>query len=127
MILLDTSVLVGAFTAPASLWPAYRRALSEGHRFVTSALVLYEWQRGPRHPDELAAVEFTFPSTKVIPFGVEEAGLAAGLYRKVASPRRRETDLAIAATALAWEAELWTLNSADFRDIPGLQLYHPLS
>jgi predicted nucleic acid-binding protein len=32
-------------------------------------------------------------------------------------------DLAIAACAIAREAELWTLNPADFEDIPGLRLY----
>jgi len=31
-------------------------------------------------------------------------------------------DLAIAASALAWEATLWTLNVDDFHDIPGLDL-----
>jgi predicted nucleic acid-binding protein len=31
-------------------------------------------------------------------------------------------DLAIAACAIRREAELWTLNGADFKDIPGLRL-----
>jgi len=31
-------------------------------------------------------------------------------------------DLAIAAYALVREANLWTLNPSDFRDIPGLRL-----
>ena len=34
-------------------------------------------------------------------------------------------DLAIAACALVWEAELWTLNFGDFDDIPGLKVYSP--
>ena len=40
--------------------------------------------------------------------------------------RGREIDLAIAATAIAQNASLWTLNSEDFRDIDGLSLYDPL-
>jgi predicted nucleic acid-binding protein len=34
-------------------------------------------------------------------------------------------DLAIAASALTHGARLWTLNAADFRDIPDLELYEP--
>lgn len=37
--------------------------------------------------------------------------------------RLREFDLTVAACALARDARLWTLNQADFRDIPGLVLY----
>ncbi len=125
MILIDTTVLVDAFAGRASLRPAYRGALAQRHRLVTSTLVLYEWLRGPRDSDELAAVRFAFPPAKTISFGLEEATRAAELYRTVSKPRRRETDLAIAATALVWESELWTLNPADFRDIPGLRLFIP--
>lgn len=125
MILLDTSVLIATFTEPATLRPVYRRVLRERHRLVTSTLVLFEWMRGPRHPDELAAVKFAFPPTHIISFGVEEAARAGALYGNVSSPRRREMDLAVAATALVWEADIWTLNPADFRDIPGLRLFTP--
>lgn len=30
-----------------------------------------------------------------------------------------------AACALVWDARLWTLNVADFRDIPGLRVARP--
>jgi predicted nucleic acid-binding protein len=49
--------------------------------------------------------------------------LSAELYRGMSRARSREIDLAIAACALVREAQLWTLNPADFRDVPGLQLY----
>jgi predicted nucleic acid-binding protein len=39
--------------------------------------------------------------------------------------RGREIDPAIAAVAIVREAGLWTLNTADFKDIPGLQLVSP--
>jgi predicted nucleic acid-binding protein len=51
--------------------------------------------------------------------------IAAGLYRRVARARQRERDLAIAAVTIAQNALLWTLNPADFLDIPGLQVYAP--
>jgi predicted nucleic acid-binding protein len=40
----------------------------------------------------------------------------------VSRSRGREIDLAIAACALVREAQLWTLDEKDFRDIPGLRL-----
>jgi predicted nucleic acid-binding protein len=87
---------------------------------VLPALVLYEWLRGPRLPEELSDQEALFPKEAAVPFGPREAAVAADLYRAVKRPRGRELDLAIAACALAWDAELWTLNRDDFRDIPGL-------
>jgi len=86
------------------------------------SLVLYEWLRGPRLPEELAAQEALFPSDSAIPFGSAEAALSANLYKSVRRPRGRDIDLAIAACAISRQAELWTLNSSDFSDIPGLQL-----
>jgi len=85
-------------------------------------LVLYEWLRGPRLPEEIAAQEALFPSEAAVPFGSQEAALSAKLYRSLRRPRGREIDLAIAACAIRREAELWTLNDGDFKDIPNLRL-----
>jgi len=90
-----------------------------------TTLVLYEWQRGPRRPEELAAQEALWPADAAIAFGPEEAAAAAALYRVVRAPRGREMDLAIAACAIRWNAALWTLNIKDFRDVPGLNLFKP--
>ena len=54
---------------------------------------------------------------------VREAILSADLYRATTCARSREIDLAIAACALGREARLWTLNLADFEDVPGIQRY----
>ena len=88
-------------------------------------LVLYEWLRGPRLIEELTAQEALFPRSQAIAFGADEAARAAELYRTVANPRRSEIDLAIAACALANDAELWTLNLTDFEDVPGLTARRP--
>jgi len=87
-------------------------------------LVLYEWLRGPRYPEEIAAQEALFPLEYILPFGVEEAEISARLYRSVRRARGREIDLAIAASAIARTAPLWTLNPAEFADLPGIQLYN---
>ena len=125
MILLDTSVLIDALSGPRRSAAALRRTIERGERMLVPALALYEWLRGPRLPEELAAQEALFPRESAVPFGSREAALAAKLYGAVRKPRGREINLAIAACALAREAALWTLNEADFRDVPGLRLFAP--
>lgn len=122
MIHLDTSVLVDALTGPRRSASRLRNALEQGERILVSALVLYEWLRGPRREEEVAAQEALFPAATAVGFGPEEAVVAARLYQSVERPRGRELDLAIAACALTHEAAFWTLNPRDFRDIPRLRL-----
>jgi predicted nucleic acid-binding protein len=99
--------------------------IERGESFCLSSLVLFEWLRGPRQAAELAAQESLFPASRAVPFGPEEAQLAARVYRELCRPRGREIDIAIAATALRHGAVLWTLNPSDFADIPGLRLWRP--
>jgi hypothetical protein len=125
VIHLDTSVLIDALTGPRRSGPALRRVIEHGERAVLTTLVLYEWLRGPRRREELAAQEALFPRASAVAFGPEEAARAAALYRTVRRPRGRELDLAVAACALTHGAALWTLNPDDFRDLPELRLYMP--
>lgn len=125
MIVLDTSVLVDALTGPRRSAAALRAAIERGERVALPALVLYEWLRGPRILEELEAQEALFPRDAALAFGPEEAALAAELYRVLPRPRGRELDLAIAASAIAQDAELWTLNVSDFSDLPGLRVAPP--
>lgn len=126
MTFLDTSVLIDALTGPKRSTAALRRAIHDGERILLPSLVLYEWFRGPRLPQELSAQEALFPSETAIPFGWQEAALSAKLYRSLHRARGREIDLAIAACAITHEAALWTLNIADFKDIPGLRFYNSI-
>ena len=123
MIVIDTSLLVDALTGLKRSGPAIRTTLAEGEEILLPALVLYEWLRGPRIAEELALQESLFPSKSAIPFGTADAIVSADLYRAVSRARTREVDLAIAACALVHKARLWTLNQADFQDVPGLRLY----
>jgi len=125
VILLDTSVLIDALTGPKRSAAALRKAIEAGERLVVPALVLYEWLRGPRLRQELAAQEALLPRESAVPFGPEEAALAARLYGEISRARGREIDLAIAASALVQRARLWTLNVEDFKDIPGLEMFLP--
>ena len=122
MTLLDTSVLIDSLSGPKRSAKALRAAIDRGERILVPSLVLYEWLRGPRLPPEIAAQEALFPTDSAIAFGPREASLSAELYRSLKRPRGRDIDLAIAATAMVKDAGLWTLNTADFKDIPRLRL-----
>lgn len=100
MILLDTSVLVDSLAGLRRLAPALRDVLAKGERVLIPALVLYEWFRGPRQKEELAAQQALFPNELSIPFGPAEAATSARLYRSLRKPRGREVDIAIAACAI---------------------------
>ena len=119
---VDTSALIDALTGPRRSLDTLIRLTADGHRLAVSALVLYEWQRGPRTADELAAQEELFPSDETVSFGAVESSVAARLYKETRRARGRELDIAIAACAHVAGAALWTLNPADFRDIPGVRL-----
>jgi predicted nucleic acid-binding protein len=122
VIHVDTSALIDALTGSRRSAPTLRRFVERGERIHMSTIVLYEWLRGPRRPDELGDQEALFPRSGAVPFGSLEAAYAARLYGRVRRPRGREIDLAIAASAIVHHASLWTLNREDFDDIPGLLL-----
>lgn len=122
MIVVDTSALIHSLTGRKRSASRLRELIQAGERPVLPTLVLYEWLRGPRLPEELAAQDAIFPSDQALHFGVEEAETASRLYGQIDRPRGRELDIAIAAHAIAQDAPLWTFNPRDFADIPDLVL-----
>ena len=122
MIIVDTSALIDSLVGPRRSAPRLRALIEAGERLALPTLVLYEWWRGRRLEEELAAQEALFPTEAALPFESEQADVAAGLYRVVRRPRGREPELAIAAHAISRDAGLWTLNLDDFVDVPGLTL-----
>jgi len=122
---LDTSVLVDALTGRRRSFAALERTVADGHVIAISALAAYEWLRGPRRPTEIEDQEALLPMAEARGFGTAEAARAAQLYRTLKRARGRDMDIAIAACAIEHGARLWTLNPADFRDMPGLDLYEP--
>jgi predicted nucleic acid-binding protein len=122
MIHVDTSALTDALTGPKRSARRLRELMAGPEPLALTTIVLFEWLRGPRRPEEIEGQEILFPSLNAVPFGFLEAQRAAELYKTVRRPRGREADLAIAACALIHGAKLWTLNTDDFKDIPDLQL-----
>lgn len=123
MIILDTSALIDALSGPRRSGPMMRDAIAAGQRLVLPTLVLYEWLRGPRMSAELGAQEALFPAEEALAFGAAEAAEATRLYGAVDRPRGREVDIAIAAHASLLGAAVWTLNTRDFDDLAGVELY----
>jgi predicted nucleic acid-binding protein len=122
LIVIDTSALVNSLSGQRQSLPQLTELIESGERILLPTMVLYEWLRGPRLPQELRVCEELFPEDQIVVFGVQEARVAARLYRNMGSPRRREIDLTIAAVAITHDAALWTLNQKDFRDIKELSL-----
>ena len=117
-VVLDTSVLIGQ-DAPVGVEAAISVAsITELHFGV---LVATDADERARRADRLAAVEATFDP---LPITVEVARawgrLAAAVAARGGKPRRRQIDLAIAATAATEQVPLLTHNVADFQLIDDL-------
>ncbi|MBO0788524.1 MAG: VapC toxin family PIN domain ribonuclease [Actinobacteria bacterium] len=115
---LDTSVLIGA-DAPEDMEVAISVAsITELHLGV---LLADDADERARRADRLAAVEATFDP---LPVTVEVARawgrLAAAVAQRGGRPRRRQVDLAIAATAAVEKVPLLTHNVADFQIVEDL-------
>ena len=92
MIVVDTSALVDSLSGPRRSAPRMRALIEAGERLALPTLVLYEWWRGPRRPEELAAQEALFPEDTALSFDLEQAQVAARLYRQVRRARARSVD-----------------------------------
>lgn len=116
--LLDTSVLISQ-TAPKDVEAAVSVvSLTELHFGV---LVAGEEVERARRLDRLAAVERGFdPIPITVPVARAWGRLAAVVADRGGRSRRRQLDLAIAATALVEGVPLLTVNLADFRLIADL-------
>lgn len=115
---LDTSVLIGA-DAPGDVEGAISVAsITEMHFGV---LVAKDDDERARRTDRLAAVEATFDPLPISPEVARAWGrLAAAVTQRGGNPRRRQIDLAIAATATVEQVPLLSNNLADFAIIKDL-------
>lgn len=118
-VLLDTSVLIGAIPPPGEVEAAISVvSITELHFGV---LATGDFAERARRAARLAVVEATFDP---LPVSVEVARvwgqLAAAVVRRGGNPRRRQIDLAIAATATVEGVPLLTHDLDDFRIIDDL-------
>ena len=128
-----SAALLGPTSAPRPAWsPAERTRFDAALATVVEERILPAFTRyrralvdeilpRARRNDRLAVVEATFDP---LPVSVEVARawgrLAAAVAQRGGKPRRRQLDLAIAATATVEQVPLLTFNLADFRIIDDL-------
>lgn len=117
-VVLDTSVLISG-SAPAGVEAAISVAsLAELHFGVQAAR---DADERARRTQRLGAVESTFDPLPVTAAIAREWGrLAAAVTERGGQPRRRATDLVIAATANVHRVVLLTENASDFEIIADL-------
>lgn len=115
---LDTSVLIGEDAPPEIEAAISVASITELHFGV---LVAAEADERARRADRLAVVEATFEPLPVTTEVARAWGrLAAAVAERGGQPRRRQIDLAIAATAQTEGVPLLTHNVADFEIIQDL-------
>ncbi len=122
--ILDTSVLI-AEAAPDDVEAAISVvSVTELHFGV---LVAADADERARRTDRLGAVEATFDPLPVSGEVARAWGrLAAAVAQRGGKPRRRQLDLAIAATATVEQVPLLTYNTAHFQIIHDLvDVRHP--
>lgn len=122
--LLDTSILIAAEPSPEVEAAISVASIAELHFGV---LVATDDDERALRINRLGAIESTFDPLPVTVTVAREWGrLAAAVNNRGGQPRRRATDLAIAATANVHGVPLLTLNVADFRLIGDLtDVRHP--
>jgi predicted nucleic acid-binding protein len=116
--LLDTSVLIAEVAPPVVEAAISVVSITELH-FGT--LLARDDDERARRTDRLAAVEATFdPLLVTVEVARAWGRLAAAVAQRGGKLRRRQLDLAIAATAVTEGVPLLTLNLADFHIIDDL-------
>jgi len=113
VICLDTSFLIRALVPGSRQDRRLRQWLGAGEPLSISAVGWAEFLCGPVEPGhaELAARIVT----QRLPFGEEDAVLAARLFNEAGRRHGSLTDCMIAATAIRSDASLATANAADFQ------------
>jgi len=124
MILCDTNILIEFYKNNPQIVQSLQ--LIGVHQIAISAITQAELYFGARNKTELRTIKrhlsllHAFPIDPTISHQFIALMEAYALSHQLSIP-----DALIAATALVYDVELYTLNLKDFRFIPGLILYAP--
>jgi predicted nucleic acid-binding protein len=123
MILLDTSVLIEMFRAKDKTATFFYRLSTDNNDFAISILTHYEILRGCNSIQSIFWKNF-LKNIKVIPFDLSSSNVAIEIYKLLKSQNQMIdlADLFIAATAIAHNLTLATLNLKHFSRIPNLHI-----
>jgi tRNA(fMet)-specific endonuclease VapC len=121
-VLIDTSILIGRFRNEPSAFKASERVA--GYQMVICDVVLAEILAGSRNHAEYLKHHREFTENfHILPFTMEVSIKFREILLKVAPQHEMHlADHLIAATALAHDVPLLTLNQKHFSKIKGLQL-----
>ncbi len=119
---LDTDFVIYALTTRGKARARLRELAAADALIAMSAIAWYEFHRGPRTPEQMAAARFFVGDDGVVAFTPELAERAGEVFRSLGSPRKRVADIAIGVTAQARGATLLTMNTRDFTGIDGLRV-----
>jgi predicted nucleic acid-binding protein len=123
MILLDTSVLIEVFRMKDKTETLFYRLSNDHNDFAISILTHYEIFRGSNNIQDTFWINF-LKNIKVIPFDLISSNEAIGIYKLLKTQNQMIdlADLLIAATAIAHNLALATLNLKHFSKIPNLHI-----
>ena len=122
MVHLDTSFLILGLSRAGRERAALLDLAASATDIRMSAIAWYEFSRGPRTPEQMAAARALFPKSGVVPFSEQLAEQSATVFRQLGSPRKRAADVAIGVSAAAFGAQLFTCNHKHFAGIPNLNI-----
>jgi len=114
MIHLDTNYLIGLLVRGSREAADVDRWLASGESIAASAIAWSDFLNGPVSSSEIAQVEMVLQA-QIVSFGKNESSVAAELFNKTGRRRGSRFDCLIAATAMANQAKIATLNQADFK------------
>jgi len=123
MILLDTSILIEMFRAKDKTTSFFYKLSENNDDFAISILTHYEIFRGSSGFQDVFWTNF-LRTVDIIPFNVMSSNEAIRIYKLLKSQNNMIdfADLLIAATAIAHDLSLATLNFKHFARIPDLHI-----
>lgn len=113
MIQLDTSFLIRALVPGSAEDGLLRRWLRDRTALAVSAVVWTEFLCGPLRAREIQLAARVIG--EALPYGSDEAVVAAELFNRTGRRRGSLVDCMVAAAALSRDATLATSNPTDFR------------
>ena len=123
MILLDTSVLIDMFRAKNKTHTFFYQLSKSHNDFSISTITHFEIFRGSDGVQDIFWTNF-FQNISVIPFDIVSSNEATRIYKLLKAQNKMVdlADLLIAATAIAHNLDLATLNIKHFKKIPNLNI-----
>ena len=124
MILIDTNIFIEFYRNNTAICEILERI--DPQEIVVSDVVCAELYFGTRNKQELANTISDMEKLSILTVSSKISKLAVDLVKQYClSHKLKLPDAQIAATALLYNAELFTLNRKDFAYIPNLKLYEP--